>query len=259
MFKMFRNIGIILLLISSFIYTERITNVVKEYDQIMIKIKNNKSLFEVKPKEAFINKNTFVPGTNGRKVDIDKTYTKMREYGKYNEELIIYKKITPKHKLENNKNKFIIKGIKDNKVAIIINQNNIDNILNYNEKINVFITNYGYKKNKDKIKKLVDKGYIFLSNNNKYLKKIIGQKNGYCLSENYDDEILKKCEQNNDFTIVPNIIINNNSLIKIEKEIDSGSIIYVKSNNYDNIIKYIKNKGFEIVSIEELLNEDLLK
>ena len=41
MFKIFRNIGLISLVFISFIYTEQLVSVVKEYDEIMIEIKNN--------------------------------------------------------------------------------------------------------------------------------------------------------------------------------------------------------------------------
>ena len=257
MYKFFRNIGLITLIIMSFIYTERLTSVVKEYDEIMIDIKENQKRFEIKPIEAKIDKNTIIPGTNGRKVDIDKTYKKMREYGKYNEDLFVYKKISPKNKLKDNKDKYIIKGNKTNAVALIFtNQNNIDNILKYNQKFSFYVTNSWYESNKEKIVKLIENGYTILSNNNKYIKKIAGQKNGYCYTEEVDNKLLKQCKNNGDYTIIPSIIIKDNSLINLEKNIESGSIISVKTKTPENVIKYIINKGYEIVSIEQLLDEE---
>lgn len=258
MYKFFRNIGLILIVITSFIYTERLTNVVKEYDDIMVDIKENKSLFETKPIEAKIVKNTIIPGLNGRVIDIDKSYKKMREYGKYNEDLFVYKKISPKDKLNDNIDKYVIKGNKKNKVAIILtNLNDIDSILKYNQKFSFYITNSWYEENKEKAITLVDEGYTLLSNDNKYIKKILGQKNGYCYVEDYNKDILKKCKKNDDYTIIPSIIIKDNSLINLEKSIDSGSIITIKIKNPENAIKYIVNKGYEIVSLEELLDEDI--
>ena len=254
MYKLFRTFGLILIVVASFIYTEKLVNVVSEYDELMVQIKENKDNFKIQKKEAVIKDDTIIPGVSGKKVEIKKSYTKMRQYGKYNEKLYVYKTNSPKERLEENKDKYIIKGNKENKVALIIDEKYINDVIKYNEKVTFNITNNWYKNNKQIVTKLVDKGYIFMINN-KYIKTISNQKNGYCYTEEKNKELLKECMSNDNYTILPNIIIKDNSLIKLEKQIDSGSIISVKSNNYLNIIRYIKNKGYEIVSIEELVND----
>ena len=180
----------------------------------------------------------------------------MREYGKYNEDLIIYDKIYPKDKLSNNMDKFIIKTQKK-EISVIVKLNsnsNIDELLNNKYNINIYIDNYYIKNNKDKIKKLVNNNYIFLNNDSAYLKKVLNQEYGYCYTEEYDFNILNNCYKNNNYTIVPNIIVKD-SLLKLEKEISNGSIISTNINNYKNVLIYLNNKGYEVVSLNKLLSE----
>ncbi len=56
---------------------------------------------------------------------------------------------------------------------------------------------------------------------------------------------------------MPSIIIKNNTLTKLEKNLKSGIIIAIKTSNYQNIIRYIENKGYEIVTLDELLDENI--
>lgn len=60
MYKIFRNIGILALVLVSFLYTERIVSVVKDYDNIMIEIKQNKNQYRIDPIEATITENTII-------------------------------------------------------------------------------------------------------------------------------------------------------------------------------------------------------
>lgn len=254
MYKLFRNTGLIFLVLITFTYSKRLVNVVKEYDDIMIELKENK--LDKKPIQAIIKDKTIIPGISGRKVNIDRSYTKMREYGKYNEDLIIYDKIYPKDKLSDNMDKFIIKTQKK-EISVIVKLNsnsNIDELLNNKYNINIYIDNYYIKNNKDKIKKLVNNNYIFLNNDSAYLKKVLNQEYGYCYTEEYDFNILNNCYKNNNYTIVPNIIVKD-SLLKLEKEISNGSIISTNINNYKNVLIYLNKKGYEVVSLNKLLSE----
>ena len=80
----FQIVGIISLLCFSFIYTEKTVTVVKEFDDIMIQIKEQNELYKILPTEATIADDTIIPGLNGSEIDIDKSYSKMKRYGKYN-------------------------------------------------------------------------------------------------------------------------------------------------------------------------------
>ena len=61
--------------------------------------------------------------------------------------------------------------------------------------------------------------------------------------------------------IIPNINIKDNSLNKIKKKLNEGSIISLDTSdkNLNTIINYIKQRGYKLVTLEELLSEKLEK
>ena len=76
--KFFQVIGIISLLCFSFIYTEKTVTVVKEFDDIMIQIKNQYDLNKSASVDAIVVGDTIIPGISGSEIDIDKSYSKMK-------------------------------------------------------------------------------------------------------------------------------------------------------------------------------------
>lgn len=278
MFKIFRNIGFITLVFLSFIYTENLVGVIKEQDSLMIEIKEKMYEYKVEPIEAIIDNNTIIPGIKGRMVNIEQTYSKMRQYGKFDKRLLVYEDILPNNLLKNNLDKFIISGSKELMVSLILIVNNKDNIsellniLNEKEiKVNLFVDSIWANNNEEKIVELVKQGFVIgnLSyqkdyTNDKFLsvdsiiKNIARQEKGYCYSEDYNEKTLENCYKQKNYTIVPNIIINENSFLKVKKNLKKGSIISV--NNMDKItlklmIDYIKGKGYDIVTLDKLLEE----
>ena len=113
--KFFQTVGIISLLCFSFIYTEKTATVVKEFDDIMIQIKEKNEIYRKKAIDAVIVDNTIIPGISGSEIDIDKSYSKMKRYGKYNDKLLEYKSILPNISLTQNMNKYIVNGNKEKK------------------------------------------------------------------------------------------------------------------------------------------------
>ena len=237
MYKIFRNIGLIILIVMSFIYTNKLVGVVKEYDDIMIQIKENKDKYSVNKEEAIINKDTIIPGINGKKVNVDLSYNKMREKGNYDNKLFVYDNIDIKDKLEDNIDKYVIKGRKNMKVSIILKLNTNDNIID--TALNIYADNTWLNKNK------INQNIILLNNDS-------GE---YCYTEEKDTDILNKCIKRGKNTIIPTLIIKDNSLINVEKYLESGIIITCNKYNYKNISNYIRSKGYEIVSLKELLEE----
>ncbi|HPF83303.1 MAG TPA: hypothetical protein PLV83_03930, partial [Bacilli bacterium] len=106
--KFFKYLGICILLSISFFYTERTANVVKELDDIMIKIKEEAKNYCIEPIEAIIDKNTIIPGKNGKEIDINNSYREMRYIGDYNSKYLKYKTKYVENKLSDNMNKYII-------------------------------------------------------------------------------------------------------------------------------------------------------
>lgn len=122
----------LLIIIISFIYTKSLVSVVKNYDDIMIKIKQEKHKYYIKPIEAIIENDTIIPGIKGKEVDINKTYSKMKRYGKYEESLIVLKDIEVKNHID--KDKYIISGNKNKNMVTLIFDKKVDNKYCYIEK-----------------------------------------------------------------------------------------------------------------------------
>ena len=93
--KIFEYIALISLLIFSFFLTDKTSTVIKNMDEIMIMIKDNKKRYETKEINALISDKYITPGISKRKVNINKSYNNMKEYGKYNPNLYIYDYIKP--------------------------------------------------------------------------------------------------------------------------------------------------------------------
>lgn len=278
MYKLFRDIGLITLIFASFLYTEKLLVVVKEQDEIMIELKEKEGNYYIPATEAIIEEDTIIPGVSGKKVDINKSYTKMRQYGKFEEKLLQYEVVNPKDLLKDNIDKFIIKGTNKKQVSLIFlisNINKIDNIIELLKKYNIqtaFFLDSSFYKKEDKLLEIVNNnnelgnlGYKNDYNNEKFnkmeitIKKIIKQTNSYCYTESKDKQILSICLKQNDYTVVPTIVIKNNNTIDLKKNLSNGSIISIDSTNtttIEQLIKYINSKGYEIVKLSSLLSEN---
>ena len=84
------------------------------------------------------------------------------------------------------------------------------------------------------------------------LLKNAGYKSNVCLvtKNNYDI-----CKKNKKYLIELSIILENN-IIEVKREVTSGSLIYIKSSTYlDILINYLQSKGLKIVTVSELISE----
>ena len=278
--KFFEYLGLITLVCFSFFYTEKTTSVVKELDDIMIKIKEVAPNYNIEVKEAIIKENTIIPGISGKKVDINTSYQNMRKLGTFNENYLEYESIKPKELLKNNLDKYIISGNNFKKqvsLIFLVDENSkIDSllkILDKNEiKANFFVDGDWFEDNNDKVIELIKNKHIVgnLSYNRDYgnssfiwmdtiIKKVGKQSISYCYkTDNKKD--LDICALQKNYTIAPSLEIEDYPLINLKNNLNSGSIIAFKINNslikeMELIIKYIKSKDLEIVNLETLLNE----
>jgi len=277
--KFFEYLGLITLVGFSFFYTERTASVVKELDDIMIKIKEVSSNYKEEVIEAVIVENTIIPGMSGKEVNINSSYQKMRKLGMFNESYLEYEYIKPKELLKNNLDKYIISGNSNKKevslVFLVEERTNIDKVLKIideNEiKANFFVDGNWFENNNELIIKLIENKHNVgnLSYNKNYqnssfiwmdtiIKKIGKQKIGFCYkTENKKD--LENCTLQKNYTISP-IEIDSYPLINVKNNLTQGAILAFKINDslnkeIDLIIKYINSKGLEIVNLEKLLNE----
>lgn len=279
--KFFSIIGVATILCLSFFYTEKITSVVKEYDDIMIQIKEENNTYKVEATDATIEENTIIPGVKGKQINEDKSYGKMKRYGKFNDNLIVYQDIIPIISIKNNLDKYVISGninkLMVSLIFLVEENDNIDNILKIlnknNIKANFFVDGNWLEKNNELLVSLINEGHNVgnLSYNRDYtdssypwadtiIKKIGKQDFGYCYNEVEDAVALKLCSLYNNYTIRPSVIIKNNPLKEIQENIKSGSIISFKitsslEQELNSIIKYIKSKGLTIETLSNHLEE----
>jgi len=274
--KTFEIIGFISLICFSFFYTDKIANVIKQNDELLIQIEAIALENKVLPIDAVIEDNAIIPGISGKEIDINKSYDKMKQIGSFNENLLVYKPIKPNISIHSNKDKYIIKGNNRRVVSLVFTvdaNDNIDNLLNTlnNKSIKAtFFTDGNYfENNNQKIVDLVSQGHNIgnlgynldynkggVSWMNSVVQKIAKQKDTYC----YGKDSLSICSKLESFTIEPTIIIKDKPLMEIKKDLNNGYIISLDVNdNVDKelnlVIDYIKSKGYDIVNLEQLLQE----
>ena len=128
MSKFLKFCGLITLICFSFFYTEKVMNVVSEQDPLKVKIINEANNYKINPNEAVVTPDTIIPGSNGRVVNIEKSYKKMKKSNVFNNNMLVYDTLYPEYRLSSNLDKYIVRGNINNKeisiVFLILNNNN---------------------------------------------------------------------------------------------------------------------------------------
>jgi len=274
--KLFQIIGVLTLFTVSFSYHDEVAKVGKITDSLLNEVENNAFNYRIEKVEATVNGNTIIPGINGKTVDINKSYSSMKQIGFFNENNLVYKINKVENNLAENTDKYIINGnLTKKEIALVFKvdlNDDIDNIvkiLNNNDTPATFFINTSFAQQRSKdMKKIMLQGHTIgnLSDDNDYiwLKTLImsmtNQKNNYCIvtSENFDR--LYFCDKYNDYTIKVNNIIDDFPLIETKNNLTNGKILYFEINDklineLSNINNYIISKGYRLVSLETLLKE----
>ena len=270
--KIIKFIGLLCLICFTFIYTEKIIDVSINQDEIMIKLKDIAIDYKIEPINAKIQNDTIIPGQIGKSIDIENSYKSMKKIGYFEESLIIYENVYPKTSIYNNYNKYIISGNKKNKqvslIYILNNSNTINDILNIikNKQVPIsFFIDTSYLNNNIEIIYNLNNYEIYnYGNNGAYTKdniiitnNIINNKSNnnstYCLFLKKNIDSLNTCANHKMLSIIPSITGNYNN---IKNNLENGSIIHItNTKELTNIIDYIKNKGYNIVSLSNIIKE----
>lgn len=263
--KYFQIIGIFTLIWASFFCTEKTALVIKNMDDIMIQINSEKSKYTINSSNSAIQGNTIIPGISGKTVNVHESYSKMKRFGQYNSSLYVYDIFKPKVSIQNNYDKYIIGGNKSkNNIAIIFLINNFDNIDKITSIMNIYKFNSSfliYDYNKDEIIKLkADNSIIVDSNSIIKIQKLNINMNLFCYNQNENTDFLNYCVKNRYHSFKSNMVVNKNLYSKIKEMIKPGLIIIIDVNDntlYELVstIIYIKTKNYNIVSVEELIEE----
>lgn len=270
--KLIKLLGLFCLICFTFFYTEKIINVTIEQDEIMIKLKEIESKNRTEPINAIIKNDTIIPGNIGSYINIENSYKQMKKIGYFEESLIKYQNIYPEISIYNNYNKYIINGNIYNKsvslIYIINNNKTIDNILNITKNKNIpitfFIDSTFLNNNIDIIYKIKNYEIYNYGENGNYTKdnliitnNIINNKSNnnsqYCLFLTKNNSSLNNCANNKMLSVIPSINGNYND---IKNNIKNGSTILINNTQeLTNIIDYIKNKGFQILPLSNIIKE----
>ena len=212
-------------------------------------IKEKESLYYQEAVDAIITNNTMIPGINGKKINLIKSYNKMKSLNDFNESLLVYDEIIPIKSINNHYDKIIISGNNQKReISIILDISpNLINLLN-----KILVTN-------DIKVDLLSNQFINLQDSN--FQNIITTNyykySNYCLTTNLI--IDKDCVNNRKYTILAREI-NNYHYNKTKDLLKEGIIILYRFNDsnwedFNLIIKYIKNNNYKIVPINYLINE----
>ena len=255
--NLFKYIGLTSILLFSFYYTEKMSDIVINNSSLVAEINENSKDYNIEAVSAIIEDDYIIPGLNGYTVNVFKSYDNMRFLDTFNSYYLEYDTISPNISLKNNKDKIVKYGNKNKKSVAIIVENNID-IINYSKEKNIkktrlinhesFENNVFYEQiNNDAVE--YKKVESMLNNNN--INKNV------CVINNNLIDICKKYEK---YLVEPSLSLNNYNLASIKDNIKSGYIISINDNvnvtDYKILVRQIYYQDLDIVSLSELITEE---
>lgn len=269
---------IIFTLISMY-YTNICMEVLKEKDPIMQEVKSNMSKYEESANDATIIGNVIVPGHIGRRVNKNKSYSKMKKYGNYNETLTVMEEVKPELSVSNTFDKYIEKGNSNNKNVsfVFIYDENIEKVIKILNSKHVPSTIFldGMYLENDSLNGLKNNwniDYELLSYNGEYdenlfktslsyLESVTKKSPKYCYSEVENSDVLNLCSKLKMHTIKPYIRIDEDLLKEVKSSLSNSIIISIKSSKSNiselsSVIDYVISKGYDIVSLDNLISEN---
>lgn len=275
--KIIQVILAVFLICFSFYYTEKSVDLVKYADPIMKEIKANAKAYQVEVNNALVNKDEVLPGYNGLEIDYESSYQTMKRIGSYNKDNLVLKEVQPTISVNNNYDKYIVKGnyLKD-AVGIVFVLNDtldIDKIVEVLDKKLVtatFITTNKYLEDHPKvIYELAKEDYeiqLEITNDDELvlarntLKNIVNYSGDYCYLEKKEKKILDICKESKMHSILPTFSVSNFKDLK--DNLESGAIIKINNNEIkelSTIINYIKQRGYTLENLTYLLSEDRIE
>lgn len=281
--KIYPIIVVLSLSLFSFFYTQKVIDFIRSSDPIMQSIKASESNHKVDPINATISDNTIVPGVNGKVIDYDKSYQKMKKYGKYNESLTVFKEATPAISIDDYYDKYISQGSGiNNDVSLVFTVNSQDNVMNIvniltenNTLATFFVDGLWLENNRNLATYMAEEGFeleilnydnryeeLYFSSSLNFLKSITNLAPKYCFAKYDNKEVLELCSKLNLHTIIPTVITGNYPYSDVKTKLTKGAIIGFDINSsteieLPTIINYIKQKGFVLNTLDSLLSEAL--
>lgn len=280
---MFKNtiklVSLFLLLLLSFIYTDKVFNEARSNDPLMKEVISYKRAHDVKPVEPKIKDDEMILGMSGLIINKEKSYKNMKEDDSFNKQKLVYDKTKPNTSIDKTYDYYITNGISKNMVSIIFKVNNSTNVSELlsllaktNVTVNFFIDGSYLEKNVETAFSMVNlNSEIYnLGYDNKYSKKMISVTNNliesitlkdslFCLNSTKNDDYKDMCASKKMLTISPKLV--NPSITDLKKNLSKGVMIVYDLDEFDTskfnfIINVIESRGYKIKGLSKLINEN---
>lgn len=263
----FTYVGIIALSLFSFYYTDKVVNIFKGNDPIMLQIMKAEENYNIPCYEGSVSKEGIILGVKGKKVNKIESYNNMKAIG-YDDSLLVFEEVECNITKEDNINKYILRGNPNRHAISIIIKVDEGNIEEYNKlaiEKNISFTYLVFDKELSKYKEKllsINADVVYGGNSPEKLKEYLkfvkkSNKESFCVSSEIDN--LNVCSKENVSVIKIKSCFENNVYIESKKKIKSGEFIMLQ-DEYDNIeelkilINYIKNKGYKILTVSKHLS-----
>ena len=257
--KYFEYLLVLSFVLFSLYYTDKVIELSNYNDVIRTSINDYASITDRNCIEGKINEKGIVLGFDGLKVNKNKSYSNMKGIG-FKEELVEYDKEKCILNREDNLDKYIVSGnTSEKRISLVID---IDSLKYYKKMYDIAShekVTLNYLISYNAVDKFDIKDNILLKTNvdniKKFKKKV---KSFYCVKY-YKEDILEYCKKEKINSINILNYVFNDLLFAMKDSLSPGEIYFIKENesNYlelDSTIKYIKSRGYNIISVDELLS-----
>lgn len=280
---MFKNtiklVSLFLLLLLSFIYTDKVFNEARSNDPLMKEVISYKRAHDVKPVEPKIKDDEMILGMSGLIINKEKSYKNMKEDDSFNKQKLVYDKTKPNTSITKTYDYYITNGISKNMVSIIFKVNNSTNVSELlsllaktNVTVNFFIDGSYLEKNVETAFSMVNlNSEIYnLGYDNKYSKSMISVTNNliesitlkdslFCLNSAKNDNYKDICASKKMLSLSPKLV--NPSITDLKKDLSKGVMIVYDLDEFDTskfnfIINVIESRGYKIKGLSKLINEN---
>lgn len=248
----------------SFYYTDKVTKISEQNNVILASINDYALKHDSKCVEGSITEDGIILGLSGISVNKNKSYSNMKGIG-FNEKLIEYNREECILSTNNNYDKYIVAGNnQSNNISLVIDVNNekyFSKMLKIAENKEVTINLlFNYEMLNKYIESISNHNNILFKGKtrqelNDYIK--ILHDEFYCTNRESDVIDICKSKKLNSINVIN--YVDKNLLLNTKKILNKGSIIFIKENEFNmnelsSTINYIKSRGYNIVSITELLS-----
>ena len=248
-----KYISLLILIVFSFYYTDKISTMIIYKSDLMQEIISSKENEEKSYTNAIIDGKYIIPGINGLEVNELDSYYQMKKDLKYSRNKLVFNEVEPEMSIEQNKHLVINRGNQAKKAVAIILEDNLT-IEKYCEENSV------------KISKIVtyeefDKESVFEQlNNDDELDRLdllldkYKMNTNICLVNNQNKE---KCEKNKKYLVEATYEVSNLSIAQIV--VNAGDIILIDSklalSNFKVLLKKVHYRDLDIIFLSELISE----